>query len=467
MIVVMNLLVFGMAVAVGWLGAEVAGDVIEQRLVTDMVKNAAGLMGRMNLPTTDALMDRLSQIYGVPVAVRETKTGAIVASSLPPGQTAELRRRIGEVDSVGPVMLGETGYHVGSGDIVRPTPYARETQFMRLYMLVPEAQLQQSKDRASRRIAGLTLPAVVVATLLAFGLAMTIVRPIRKLAERMDRIAANAGEQGAPPAAAGESRRGPTEVARLAESFDHLLGDLRDAQEQLAQAERLATLGRVSASVAHELRNPLSGIKMNLRVLQDQLEARDVDQRSLELILHEIERMDLYLQELLSLAAGPVEAGEAAPTPEDLPLVRLDETVDSVVALLAGRCEHAGVTVLRDYSPGARWVRADASAVRQVIMNLIVNALEAMPGGGQIRLGLCNTGTGTVRFSAADSGTGVRADGMDIFAAFTGTKPKGAGLGLYVCRQISARCGGESGDDDSTAGATFWFELPTGAAQGG
>jgi signal transduction histidine kinase len=106
-------------------------------------------------------------------------------------------------------------------------------------------------------------------------------------------------------------------------------------------------------------------------------------------------------------------------------------------------------------------VPAQPEKIRQVILNLMLNAIESMPAGGPIRLSLAPSPGDRVRFSVADSGKGVEPPvGQDIFAPFVSTKEGGAGLGLHICRQIIVQHGGQIGYDSTPQGATFWFELP-------
>jgi signal transduction histidine kinase len=253
------------------------------------------------------------------------------------------------------------------------------------------------------------------------------------------------------------SSRHPAEIARLERSFEQLLARLDDARQQLARSARLATLGQIAASVAHELRNPLSGIKMNARVLADELKRANIADRSLDLIIREIDRMDLFLGELLDLAspglAGPIRAEP----------VRLVELADSVLSLLAGRCRHGGVEVIRQFADCE--THGDSQQLRQVMLNLMLNALDAMPHGGKMTVAIQPAAgdTGSVRFSVADTGPGVQSPpGADIFDPFVTTKPGGTGLGLAMCRQVISRHSGRIGYDTSPAGCTFWFELPAG-----
>jgi signal transduction histidine kinase len=461
-ILVMNLLVIGMAIVLGRIAGQVAGGVVEERLAGELVRNTSRFLEERNLPLTDDLMRYLGQIFGADVAAMGPD-GAVLASSLAPAQTEELRRQIGR-SGAGVVTIGGEEFRVDSQEVLRKDSTTGVARRVKLCLAVPRRQFLEARDKATERMTLLALPAVGVATVLAFALSVTITGPIRKLAAQADRLAEDASAQNVIGAADGKSagtglaiKRGPGEVVRLAESFDHLLESLRTAQGQLAQSQRLALLGGIAASVAHELRNPLSGIKMNVRVLRDQLPQAGEADESLRVILREIDRMDLYLEELLGLAKDPSARKAAAGGPQP---VRLEEVADSVGLLLEGRFRHEGVEVVREFALVPP-VAAEENQVRQVVMNLLINAIEAMPGGGTIRLGLRAAGEGFVHFSVADAGRGVAKEiAADIFEPFVTTKPGSAGLGLHLCRRIITEHGGRIGHDSLNHGTVFWFELP-------
>lgn len=495
MVLAMDLLVVVVGVAVGWVGIAVAGRAIEYRLIDQQAANAAGLAGEMRLPVRSReLMVRIGRILGAEAASSPGEGAMIAASSLPQRQQDELSEFLQANRQSRPrtVRLGGELYRIGSAP-VRDAAYNQPTgQPMTLYVLVPETQVTAAKQDAAWKIAALTAAAIVVATGLAVWLSTTIARPVRQLAMRMDRLANDqgrdeqrsairidaecpgpnrglqvaGGNQGISAAKPGDqnskSAAALREIAALEQSFDRLLDRLDDARVRLARSTRLAALGQLAASVAHELRNPLSGIKMNARVLADELAAAGHSDRSLDLIIREIDRMDVYLGQLLNLSpdSSPAEPSDHA-SPVDLA-----ELAESVLASLAERCRHSGVSVIRRFDAADARVLAlgrDGQQLRQVMLNLMLNALDAMPAGGTMTVAIA-TGAGpaqaAIRFTVSDTGAGVRPpDAADIFEPFVTTKPGGTGLGLAICRQIIARHGGRIGYDNSSAGATFWFEL--------
>lgn len=466
-----NLLVAGVGLAVGWAGIELAGREIEHRVVDQSVQQAATVMGE--LPKNDRMMKYLAQFYGVDAAIGPQAKPILEGSSLSPEQTKELARQIIASPLPEQVQLGGKPYRLGWA-LIKPAEGAPREPVMRLYLLASQEQLRAAKEEVAKKIAWATLIAIGVVTVLCVWLSASISRPLRRLAGRMDRVA---GQDQPPAALTGQQERlrGPAELRQLTESFDRLLARLDEANQQLERSARMAAVGQMSASIAHELRNPLSGIKMNARILADELGRGGKDDPSLQLIIREVERMDLYLEELLSLAAG----GPAQQRPPQLSPQDLGELANSVVKLFEGRCRHAGVEIHRQYAPALPPVNADAAQIRQVIMNLLLNALEAVTGksaSGEeaagreppqivIEAAPAILVPGGVRLSVRDNGTGVQVPrGSDIFEPLVTTKNGSPGLGLHICRQLATAHGGKIGFDSSTKGSTFWFELPAGGS---
>jgi signal transduction histidine kinase len=460
LLLAMNALVIAVGMAVGWAGIEVAGRAIERRLVDESAQNAAGIFRTMQLPLSDTMLSRLRQILGAEVAAGPFDQLEIDATSLPEPEAQALLSRIAQGPLPRRVTLVGKTYFVGTAPVAARQPGPPVRGRMCLYLLVPESQVEAAKQASERTLLGVTVAAIVAATLLAFWLSGTILRPIRRLAGRMDVLWERASQEGFSGDRDAASEQGPAEIARLAKSFDRLLARLEEARRKLARSARLATVGQLSAAIAHELRNPLSGIQMNARVLADEMAKAGLSDSSLDRIIREADRMNLYLEELLGLARGDSRP-DAPHNLSDLPRVRLDAVADSVLALVDRRCRHAGVQVCRRWDPAAIQVRADETQIRQVVLNLVLNALDAMPSGGAVTLATSAGDAGAVRFSVADTGKGLCvSEGTDVFEPFVTTKPGGVGLGLYVCRRNVERHRGRIGYDSSRGGTTFWFELP-------
>jgi PAS domain S-box-containing protein len=233
------------------------------------------------------------------------------------------------------------------------------------------------------------------------------------------------------------------------------LTPLRAAEERARQLDQLAALGRFTSSVAHEIRNPLTGIGMGVRRLARSLAGQPAEAQHVEFVLDEIRRLDRIVQELFDVTHP--RRLDVAPRP-------LEKTLELAERSLAAVFEERGVCVERELEPELPLVPHDADQMRQVFINLLKNAAEASPTGGAIRVRLaCDRGAApAVVATVADDGCGMDADTQaTLFEPFFTTKPKGTGLGLYVTHDIVRRHGGALAVSSAPgAGATFTLQLP-------
>lgn len=337
------------------------------------------------------------------------------------------------------------------------------------------ARIQTRIAATSRRAADDERRSVIETMALAvfgllFGIAVSIwarrlLAPLTQLKERV--VAVAEGDRNLPA----PSVRRNDEIGRLEEEFERMVGavaardkELSDAilkeletKERLIQTERLAAMGRMAAHVTHEVRNPLSSIGLNVELLSEELAESGHPESTaiIASIQREVDRLTEITEEYLRLARLPSPQLE----PEDLGALARD------VATFVGReLERASVTLELDLEPSLPLVRADDAQVRQVLLNLLRNAREAMPNGGRIGLG-ARRDDGGVELRVDDAGEGVAPElRTRIFDAFYSTKERGTGLGLPLAQQIMVAHGGRIRCDASPLGGTtfaLWF--PTAA----
>ena len=453
----MNLIIAGFALVAAWALSNVSGDALQNQLVDERVKNAASMLGEMNIDPRKGVMENLAKIFDSPVIAVDPKSRTLLASSFDDAHEKQLRELFLKKSKPGKVKIGDQTYFVGMHDITFKQPGPGRPAGCELIAFIPAEKIEHSRELINQRIMRMTLITLVIVTLFSVGISITIARPIRKLAKKVDQISTELDcRSQAVEFSSVSIKTGPPEVVALGQSFDKLLQNLTIAEKELARTERLAGLGKISASVAHELRNPLSGIKMNVRVLADEL-TDPTQQEDLAMISREIERMDLYLQELMSLAkqSDPAKASFA-----DLECKKIDltEQVEQVLKLLSGRLSHSDIKLCRKISPQANAVWANPEKIRQVMINFFINAIEAMSKGGLATVFVTPVSGGT-KFALKDSGPGV-GKMTDLFEPFVSSKFDGAGLGLHICRQIIQAHKGEIGYESDSSGATFWFILP-------
>jgi len=227
-------------------------------------------------------------------------------------------------------------------------------------------------------------------------------------------------------------------------------------KQALIQSERLATIGRMSAMVAHEIRNPLSSIGLNTELLEEVVadfgaEAEE-PQEILRGISKEVERLTEVTEEYLKFARLPKP---------DLVPEKLDDILIDLLRFVEGDLMGAGIEINNELEKGSFLVRADENQLRQAFLNLFRNSAESMPAGGKLTISSARV-DGMVRIEIRDTGKGIDAECLDrIFDPFFSTRENGTGLGLSLTQQIVTEHGGNiSCQSKPGQGTSFMVELP-------
>ena len=257
---------------------------------------------------------------------------------------------------------------------------------------------------------------------------------------------------------ADRERRARAEVERLNDELTGTLSRLQDAQQELLVAERMATVGRLSLRVAHEVRNPISAIELNAEILRDIARARageaDMDEAAgiIASIRDQVKTLDGLTEEYLTFARFP------RPNFEEESIADLVEELAEFIRPLATR---QGLTVRTETDRTMPMMEVDRGLLRQAILNLVKNAMEVLSRGGEIIITSRVMGE-HVEIAVADTGPGIDAQiAGKLFETFFTTKTQGTGLGLSIARQISEEHGGELGwKNRPGGGAVFTIRLP-------
>jgi signal transduction histidine kinase len=269
----------------------------------------------------------------------------------------------------------------------------------------------------------LALLAVTLAAMILTGLvSRRLTRPLAELAEAADAVAAGQLDRAVPAG-------GPDEVHRVARAFNGMTAGLRSTLDRLSQREAVAAVGELAASIAHEVRNPLTAIRLNLERAGERLPAEDEAAVLVRRALRDVERLDASVGDVLQLArsgrvelrptvlAGPVRAAVAAAAPRFAGRdARLDAPGDAELA-----------------TP----VLADDAALEQLLLNLLLNAADALPAGGSAGVRIETTST-AVRVVVWDRGAGMPAEiRQRVLDPFFSTRPEGTGLGLTLANRVA------------------------------
>lgn len=251
-------------------------------------------------------------------------------------------------------------------------------------------------------------------------------------------------------------RMGVDELGMLADSFNRMTAKLEETRGCLLMSERLASLGRLSAGLAHEINNPLTGVLLHASKTLDSLPADDPRRKPMQTVVEETKRCREVIRGLLDFAR------QSAPCKQQ---VRVEDVVARAVAVVEPQAARRGVRVETGGGPVPE-VIADPAQLQQVVLNLLLNAIDAMPGGGVVKVAWSAEG-GNVEVAVTDTGVGIAPELLGrVFEPFFTTKEgKGTGLGLAVSWGIVEQHGGTIRvSSEPGAGSTFTVVLPAGGA---
>jgi PAS domain S-box-containing protein len=232
-------------------------------------------------------------------------------------------------------------------------------------------------------------------------------------------------------------------------------------QEEILRMDRLISLGKLASGIAHELRNPLAGIKTTAQALSEEMTFDDSKREYLNRITKEIDRLNELLKTFFSFAK-----------PQELNLTScyIKDIVNEIIPFLIKEIADKGIRFIEVYHPQLPKIQADKNQMHQVFLNLFLNAIQAMPSGGELRIQvtpLVSTGPDGIvqrfiRILISDTGKGIPANLINkVFDPFFTTKPKGIGLGLSIAYQIIKKHEGTiQVQSEWERGATFDIRLP-------
>ena len=405
------------------------------RQLGQMAETNAKFVAELQLPRSAALAEKLSTVLGVWAgfyhAGRDNPTFTDAPWPQPLKQTIEAN-----------MAQAPTAFQAGRHQVAIAA-------FDR-----PQTRLVLVRETRSVLATGLgdavLIPAIILTLAcgcLAYYLAHRIVRPLTTLTQWLPHLEHD--DRTAPAIPAAVSGRGD-EIGELARSLEATHQRLRDEQDRRRQSERMATLGRIATSLAHEIRNPASSIGLHADLL-----ARDpkpADAESIDLIRAEVDRItDLVNQWLFVVRPAPPQSGSHD-------LVAL---VTRIAESLRAAMDHTHTTLRITEPAGPLTVHCDHARIEQVMRNLLVNAMQAMPAGGEIRVDFATT-DGHAVCRIHDSGPGFSADALQRFGEpFFSEREGGMGIGLTLAREVvEAHRGNIDASNASGGGAVVRVRLP-------
>jgi signal transduction histidine kinase len=324
--------------------------------------------------------------------------------------------------------------------------------------LAEESQVVSNQGRTALLLAGVLGP--IGGLIGGFGVAWGLSRSITRLSVRLRDIHAELDQEvGSVRLAGDDLTQLDSRLGGVLERVRDVVARMQEQQREVLRAEQLAAVGQLAASIAHEVRNPLTSIKLLVGAALRARPGQTLTGEDLRVIHDEVSRLERRVQTLLDFARPP----EPVRAPGDLRAV-----VSRALSLVEARLAQQGVRVEADLPNGPVSADIDPDQLTSVLVNLFLNALDAMPQGGRLSLtlleapGECPDSPPVGRLTVADTGPGIPPSVAGrLFTPFASTKPTGTGLGLSICRRIVLDHGGRlTGENRPEGGAAFTITLP-------
>lgn len=304
----------------------------------------------------------------------------------------------------------------------------------------------------------LMIGSVLVAALIAAVYTKQIVKPVNELIGGIAEISRGGLKHKI-------RRLGRDEISTLALHFNAMTRRLRRFQDRLKRAERLETLNKLSSVLSHEIRNPLNSMVINLQLMRREFSREDLDPQKLEhyhqILSSEIRRVDDLVSNFLLIARPPKLKKSSQ---------RLSDLLDELIKMEAPEALQKGIRVERDYRTPEVRVQVDPDKIHQVFLNIFINAVQAMPSGGRLTIGIETVARRSIDdnkrmfavTSFRDTGKGIAKENLTkIFDFYFSTKEKGSGIGLALALQIVEEHGGViKVESELGRGSTFFVFLP-------
>lgn len=396
-----------------------------ERRAESQIANTSEVLSRGGFAFSPAILRSVKAITGVEVVTFDA-SGSVLSTTLDPSR-ASLSAAIA-TSPLGARALSSTGPVIGTADCETPCLVAYRNVADRpgaVVAVVIESRETAAVVRALSRTFVIAAAAVIMALLLLSQfVARRVTAPINDLV-RFTRDVSDGRRD--------RAREGDDEVGRLGRAFNDMLDRLEASRSALVQSEKLGLAGLLAARVAHDIRNPLASMKINAQLLEPAVQHDSEARELVTAVLHDVAQVDGVIRNLIELA----RPGDLRRVPVDLvPVIR------AVIRPLEARLRHRKIDLAIGLPDGPLPAHVDAERLGQALLNVLINAAEAMPEGGALAVSARNE-SGRVVIDVDDSGVGVDPSIVDrVFDPFVSSKPDGVGLGLVNAKAVIEGHGG-------------------------
>ena len=415
--------------AVSFVALTVISRTFESRAISQ-VQNTASVISTSEFALNPGILRSVHQLTGADI-ITYTKQGAILATTL------DERAERALIESVATAGAADEAYRSPGRVLVRSVQCAAPCFVAYTNVTTrPDtvlAVIAQSSDliAASRALTRTILIAATVSVLVMVLVSQVVARRVTAPLDALVAFTRDVSPSGSTQRAA----VGDDEVGRLAAAFNDMLDRLDRSRDALVRSEKLALAGLMAARVAHDVRNPLSSMKIQAQLLGSCLGDRVQGRKLLDAVLRDILQLESVVRDLIELA----RPGELSRQP-----MSMDTVVDDVLQQLSAQLSYRKIAVHATMRKGLPLVDLDVGRFRQALLNLIGNAADAMPTGGTLTVSTAVAENGSALvLDICDDGIGIDPSIRDrLFDPFVSTKRDGVGLGLVNAKAVIESHGG-------------------------
>lgn len=416
---------------------QITSNAVEERIV-EQLKNLSTMLSQGGFSMNPALAEKIKSLTGADVIYEYSFQKPL--STMPGTEAGDILPLFKNIAQKPYIFYG--GRMKNSEIFFVTVPLPRGATMILIYSA---DSIYSRKVSATKPILIIGIISLIFMLLFGFIIAHTITKPVYELVRKTSEIAQ--GRLDVPVEV-----RGKDELAELAVSFNTMQKGLKKYEMELINSEKLATLGQFSANIAHEIRNPLTSMKMLMQMMETN-ETNSVKKDAVNIILKEIQRLSIFVEQILDIAH---------PRKVTLRETDLNVIAKEVISLVEYQAAHLSIKVTASLQKNLPAVKADADRIKHVLMNFVLNAFAAIGEKGEV---VIETATapdgGFVRLAVSDSGSGISEEiKAHLFEPFFSTRQAGTGLGLALCKRIISEHNGEIGFDSKKGKTIFWCKIP-------
>lgn len=430
-----------------WLAATVLfSETLEKRLHTQLT-HAVEMLANGVFPYTPKLIERLSELIRAEIILLGPNGYATVSTL--DSKSQKLQHRLKKILSSASELNSNMQEFESNGHqyllVWRKTSAGRDSRVTIIAALSSLSDIHETNQRMAMWLGGWALSGLLLLAWIGHRVSRSITQPIKELANMASEIAVGKRNIRA-------KIHQHDEIGELANALNTMAIKLVDYDQEIAEQSRMATLGQMTARIAHEIRNPLTAIKMQLQLLKES--ANEPGKSVLNSLLDETRRLELIALTTLQ------HKGTVNP---DFTRTNINRLIEEIVQLLRLQFEHQDLMLVQSLDPELPEAKIDRNMITQILLNLLLNAKDEMPNGGEIHL---STGLHArkheIWFAIDDSGPGIPEQNWEtIFTDASSNKQGGFGLGLRICRELAEVHNGRIEIGHSQlGGARFTVTLP-------